>query len=196
MGPQNYQVVEATGIVEDSGLEGKCRGLYFIIKGAGGKWKARKAGRPGDPITGTCVPRGVKWQGRAGDPGQTRGSGHVPEIGDPRGGKRALAKSGENDEAPTQKASGHEDNPSPTSISASPTLALWSPPCGQPGWQVCAGSQGFTPQRGTPQVQGLDRLLRDYSCAPLGSWMSPLRIPETGGGTSQGFNLTCFLGCL
>lgn len=93
MGPKkNYQVVEVTGMVEDSGLEGKCWGLYFIIKGPGAN------GRPGrlggqEEITprAQVSPCGVQAfcdKGRGQE--ESRANKRVwtcPRDGDPRGGK-------------------------------------------------------------------------------------------------------------
>ena len=165
-------------------------GPVFYYKRAGGKWQARKAGRPGDPITGTRVPT---WSpsGKGRGQEESRANKRIwtcPRDGDHRGGKRCSSKIRErSNEAPHRRLQATRTTLHQPPFQPAPPWPLWSPPCGQPGWQVCAGSQGFTPfSRGTPQVQGLDRLLRDYSCAPLGSWMSPLRIPETGGGDESG----------
>lgn len=89
-------MVEATGIVEDSGLEGKCRGLYFIIKGLGANGRPGRLGGQEIPSRAHVSPRGVQVARAGGrrNPGQTRGSGHVPEMGIIEEASDALAKSG------------------------------------------------------------------------------------------------------
>lgn len=183
-------MVEATGIVEDSGLEGKCRGLYFIIEGLGANGRPERLGGQEIPSWAHVSPRGVQ-AARAGgrrNPGQTRGFGHVPEMGILGEASDALAKSGREVTKPHTEGFRPGGQPFTNLHFSQPHPGLSGPlPVGSQAGRYVLAAKGFTPfSRGTPGVQGLDRLLRDYSCAPLGSWMSPLRIPETGGGDESG----------
>ena len=147
-------------------------------------WEARRRSYRGHRCPHVeSKPSATRARGRR-NPGQTRGSGNVPEMRILEEGSDALAKSRREVTKPHPEGFRPGGQPITSLHLSQPHPGLFGPlPVGSQAGRYVLAAKGFTPfSGGTPGVQGLGRLLKDYSCAPLGSWMSPLRIPETGGG--------------
>lgn len=147
-----------TGIVEDRGLEGKCWGLYFIIKGLGANGKPGRLGGQEITLRAHMSPCGVQVARAGGrrNPGQTRGSGHVPEMGILEEGSHALAKSGREVTKPHTEGFRPGGQPITNLHFCQPHPSLSDPlPVGSQAGRYVLAAKGFTPfSGGTPGDPG------------------------------------------